>query len=209
MLRSFIILWLCLICAFETMCRITWLATRRLIKLRLVTNRVVEWSRVGAPNLLGLHLTTPKFFNLQLAHLQLRVKRSHNQSLRNLEFEHCANFCLNREGYFNLFFACLECAEGVSQEGKKLCVLHELMQLGVWVHYELLNGFSGWPWSKAFENFTIFSLKLVCYNFLKIKLILSVSNKKLLTLTFLLWCDYNKQTKAKLEDEKNFFTMYI
>ena len=37
-------------------------------------------------------------------------------------------------------------SHGISQEGKKFCVLHNLgnkMQLGVWWHYEPLNGFSG------------------------------------------------------------------
>ena len=29
---------------------------------------------------------------------------SHSQSPRNLEFERCTNFCLNREGYFIRFF---------------------------------------------------------------------------------------------------------
>ena len=51
--------------------------------------------------------------------------------------------------------------QGVSPEGKKVYVLHELgnkMQLGAWVHCEPLNGFSG---SKALEKFTVFTLKLV------------------------------------------------
>ena len=57
---------------------------------------------------------------------------------------------------------------GVSQEGKKFCVLHELgnkMQWGegrgVWVHCESLNGFSGGTGDKTLEKYKIFSLKLV------------------------------------------------
>ena len=51
--------------------------------------------------------------------------------------------------------------QGVSQEGKLFCVLHELgnkMQLEVWGHCEPLSeGRRG----KALGTFTIFSLKLV------------------------------------------------
>ena len=49
-----------------------------------------------------------------------------------------------------------------TRKEKKICVLHELenkMQLGVWVHFKPLNGFSG-PKEKALQKFTIFSLKL-------------------------------------------------
>ena len=52
----------------------------------------------------------------------------------------------------------------ISQEREKFCILHELgnkMQLGFWVPFELLTGFSGGQGGKAFEKFTVFSLKLV------------------------------------------------
>ena len=56
--------------------------------------------------------------------------------------------------------------DGVTQEGKKICVLHELgnkMQLGVWGwgHCDPLTGFSGAPGGKVLGKFTVFSLKLV------------------------------------------------
>ena len=54
--------------------------------------------------------------------------------------------------------------QGISQEGKKLCILHELgnkMQLGVYGHCEHLNGFNWEPEDKDLEKFTVFSLKLV------------------------------------------------
>ena len=50
-----------------------------------------------------------------------------------------------------LIFHC----QGISQEGKKFCVLPELgdeTQLGVWVHSEPLNGFSGGPRDKTLEK---------------------------------------------------------
>ena len=45
--------------------------------------------------------------------------------------------------------------QGVSQERKKFCVLHELrnkMQLGIWGQYEPLSGLSGGPGGKSLEN---------------------------------------------------------
>ena len=42
--------------------------------------------------------------------------------------------------------------QGISQGGKKFCILHELAnktQLGVWTHCQPLNGFSGRPGTKA------------------------------------------------------------
>ena len=54
--------------------------------------------------------------------------------------------------------------QGVSQGGKKFCVLHELgikTQLVVWGYCEPLSGFSEGPGGKTFGKFTIFSLNLV------------------------------------------------
>ena len=74
---------------------------------------------------------------------------------------------------------CIHITQGISQEGKNLCVLHELgnkMQLGVWGHCEPLNGFRDGPRGKAFGKCTIFSFKLVWYSLLEIvKLKLTVS----------------------------------
>ena len=44
--------------------------------------------------------------------------------------------------------------QSINQERKKICVLHNLgntTQLGVWGHYELLNGFSGEQVPKPLE----------------------------------------------------------
>ena len=51
----------------------------------------------------------------------------------------------------------------VSQEGKKVCVFHELGNKthSAWVLCEPFNGFSGEPGGKALKKFTIFRLKLV------------------------------------------------
>ena len=62
--------------------------------------------------------------------------------------------------------SCFHLKQGIGQEGKKICVLHELgnkTQLGggVWAHCEPLSGFSEGAWGKAFEKLTIFNLKLV------------------------------------------------
>ena len=45
--------------------------------------------------------------------------------------------------------------QGISQEGKNFCDLHELenkMQLWVWVHCEPLNGFSGTRGQSLFKD---------------------------------------------------------
>ena len=52
--------------------------------------------------------------------------------------------------------------QGVSQKGKKFCILHELgnkTQLGVWGHFEPFSEFSEQvqPDIKVLEIFTIFS----------------------------------------------------
>ena len=72
--------------------------------------------------------------------------------------------------------------QGVSQEGKKFCVLYELgnkMWLGVWGTLWARSGFNGGPEGKAHGKLTIFSLKLVWYSLLEI-IKLKLFNKKLL-----------------------------